>query len=133
MGVIIGSVLSRAINGSARLTETLGAALTLVCLHWLFATISFHSETISRWLMGSKRELIKDGEIQWDGMKKSKISKDDLMQAVRQRMGVESLDEVESACLERGGMITVVPRKAAPRVIEVEVKDGVQTIKIEIN
>lgn len=96
MGVIIGSVLSRAINGSARLTETLGAALALVCLHWLFAALSFHSEKISGLLMGSKRELVKDGKIQWDGMKKSKISKDDLMQAVRQKMGVESLDDVES-------------------------------------
>lgn len=132
MGVIIGSVLSRAINGSARLTETFCAALALVCLHWLFAALSFHSERFSSWLTGSKRELIKNGEIQWDGMRKSKISRDDLMQAIRQRGGAGSLEEVESACLERGGVITVVRKKLEPHIVEIKVENGVQTVKIEI-
>ncbi len=132
MGVIIGSVLSRAINGSARLTETLAATLALVCLHWLFATLSFYSETFSGWLKGAKRELIKDGEVQWKAMRKSAIGKDDLMQAIRQTGGVESFEQVKSACLERGGLITVAPYKSEPQITEVEVEDGVQIVKIEI-
>lgn len=133
MGVIIGSVLSRAINGSARLTETLGAALALVCLHWLFAALCFYSANFRTWLTGSQRELIKNGEIQWESMRKSKISEDDLMQAVRLKGGVEKLEQVESACLERGGVITVIPKKSQPRILEIDVAEGIQRVRIEIN
>jgi len=71
MSVVVGSVLSRAINGSARFTETIVATLTLVALHWLFSTIAFHSDFFSRLVKGAPRLLIEDGEMQYDAMRAS--------------------------------------------------------------
>lgn len=40
IGIILGSVLSRAINGSASLLPTIIAGLVLVGMHWLLAILS---------------------------------------------------------------------------------------------
>jgi hypothetical protein len=34
--------------------------------------------------------------------------------------------------MERNGSISVLPQKSEPRIVEVAVKDGVQTVRIEI-
>lgn len=132
MGIIIGSVLSRAINGSARFSESIAAALTLVLLHWLFALLALRFPRFSRAVKGSSRELVRDGEILWDQMRKGGIGKEDLMQALRQRTGTEELERVRFARLERGGEITVILKTAEPRVLDVAVRDGVQVVRVEL-
>jgi len=39
---------------------------------------------------------------------------------------------VKLAYLERNGGISVIPRKPEPRVLEVAVEEGVQTVRIEV-
>ncbi len=78
------------------------------------------------------RELIKDGEIQWEAMRKSTIAKEDLIQALREQAALQDPADVKYACLERGGTITVIPRNRDSQVFEIAVKDGVQTVSIEI-
>jgi hypothetical protein len=50
--VILGSTLSRAINGSAPFFESLGAALVLVGMHWLFSAIAFHFDRFDTLISG---------------------------------------------------------------------------------
>jgi hypothetical protein len=50
--VILGSTLSRAINGSAPFFDSLGAALVLVGMHWLFSAIAFHFEGLDTLIKG---------------------------------------------------------------------------------
>jgi uncharacterized membrane protein YcaP (DUF421 family) len=71
LGIIIGSVVSRAINGSAELVPTLAAIIMLVGLHWIFAILSLHSEKISSIVKGRSKLIVKDGEILWDQMRKN--------------------------------------------------------------
>jgi uncharacterized membrane protein YcaP (DUF421 family) len=40
LGIILGSVLSRAINHSAPILPTIGASLMLVALHWRLAALA---------------------------------------------------------------------------------------------
>ena len=42
LAVMLGSILSRAINGSAPLWGTLVAAAVLVVMHWILTFLSFH-------------------------------------------------------------------------------------------
>jgi uncharacterized membrane protein YcaP (DUF421 family) len=132
LGFMLGSILSRAINGSAGFFETLAAALVLVVLHWTFAWIAFHSDAFGTLVKGSTRVLIRDGEIKWDAMRSSHISRDDLLGALRANARIEDPEQVKVAYLERSGDISAIGRKSEPRVIEVQVKDGVQTVRIRI-
>lgn len=108
LGIILGSVVSRAITGSTPFFPTLGAGLVLILLHWLFAVLAFHSDWFGTWVKGNARLLVKDGQIDWTAMRKSSISEKDLMSALRSQANIATLDEVQEARLERSGDISVL-------------------------
>jgi uncharacterized membrane protein YcaP (DUF421 family) len=128
LGIILGSVLSRAINGTAPFFETIIAGVILIVLHVLFATLTFYSHSFGLIFKGQPYQLVKDGEIVWNSMRHSRISEKDLMAAVRLNH-LTSIDQVKEAYLERSGQISVIPR---PYVVEVGVQPGVQTIRVDI-
>lgn len=110
LAVVFGSIVSRAITGNTAFFPALGACLVLVLLHRLIGAIAFHSDRFGRLVKGQRRLLISDGEIQWDEMKKSHISRRDLEEALRQHTRSPRLDEVKAAYLERNGSISIVLR-----------------------
>lgn len=131
LGFVVGSVMSRAITGTITLVNMFFVVATLVGIHWIIAIVTYYFDT-NNIIKNSERQLIKDGEIDQDAMQESKLGENDLLQAMRQKGKVESLDKVKSAYLERDGSITVIPKGSEPHVVEVEVKEGVQNIKIVI-
>lgn len=134
VGIMLGSILSRAITGTVSFFATIGAGAMLVGLHWLFAVASFHSDRFGNIVKGSDRVLVRDGEIQWDNMRKSHISRKDLELALRSNGKITDPDDVKVARFERSGDISVIPRDSKkPRVLEVSVQEGVQTIRIELD
>jgi uncharacterized membrane protein YcaP (DUF421 family) len=66
-------------------------------------------------------------------MEDSKLGDNDLLQALRQKGSVQSIEEVDCAYLERDGSITVIPKKPELKVLEVKVEKGVQTVKIVLS
>lgn len=130
LGFIVGSVMGRAIVGAITLTDMIIIVAVLAILHWLLATVAFYFQSFGKFVKNTKRELIVDGKVQEDALKKSKIGKNDLLQALRSEANLESPEEVKAAYLERGGEITVIPKSRQPRVIEVDVQNGVQTVRV---
>lgn len=108
LAIILGSVVSRAINGQAAFFPTLGAGFVLVFLHRLLAIISCRSHLISRLLKGRDRLLIRDGKIDYEALRGADFSEDDLLEHLRLRGNVASPQEVAEARLERNGQISVV-------------------------
>lgn len=135
LGIILGSVLSRAITGNAPFFPIIGAGVVLVGIHALFAVASYHSDWIGRITKGNARVLIKDGEIQWDNMRKSHISKKDLEMALYTNGKVIDSSQVKVARFERSGDISVIPREKQKKVTvtEITVRDGVQTVRLELS
>src|SRR2546428_7003443 len=68
--VILASVLSRAINGSAAFFATLGGGLVLVLLHRLLAFIAFHSHWFGRLIKGSPEIVVESGDLIWPIMRR---------------------------------------------------------------
>ena len=132
LGFVVGSIMSRAITGAVRFIDMVVVISVLIALHWLIATITFKYDEVSSYVKNSKRKLIEDGEVQKDAMERSKIGENDLLQALRQKGGVEKPEQVQSAYLERDGSITVIPKGCEAHIVEVEVKENVQTVKIKI-
>jgi uncharacterized membrane protein YcaP (DUF421 family) len=136
LGFILGSVLSRAVNGSAPLLGTVVAAALLVALHWLFALGTFRSHPFGSLVKGNPHRLVSGGQVDWNAMRRNRISRRDLEEALRLGGNRPDLEGIDEAYFERSGNISFVPRKRAgggePRVIEVKVENGVQTVRIEI-
>ncbi|HSK18692.1 MAG TPA: YetF domain-containing protein [Longimicrobiales bacterium] len=133
MGIMIGSVMSRAINGSAGLLATLGAGAVLVGLHWLFGVISYHAHWFGKFVKGTPVKLIEDGEVREEAMRGSSLSRNDLEEALRLEGMNPDPSRVALAYLERDGSISVIPREHGPRVVEIKIAEGVQTARIELS
>ena len=132
VGIMLGSVMSRAINGSAPFFPTLAGGLVLVAIHWILGTLSYHLDWFGPIVKGNPILLIKDGEIQRKGMRRAGLSDHDLEQALRLQARRTDPEKVRLAYMERNGNISVLPYKSEPHVLEVKVQDGVQTVRIEL-
>lgn len=113
LAFILGSLLSRAINGGAPMGGSLLAAAVLVALHWVFALLTYRSDRLDRLFKGSQVVLVRQGRPNPAGLRRAEVSAADLMEAVRLRGGTESLEEVSFAGLERNGEISVVLRRGS--------------------
>ena len=132
VGIMLGSVMSRAIGGSASLLPTFASGAVLIGMHWLLAALAFRFDWLGPYVKGHPVLLIEDGDIQPQGMRSAGVSDQDLDQALRIRTGHTDPAKVRLAYLERNGAISVVPAKRGPRVLEVAAAGGVQTIRIEL-
>jgi len=131
VGIMLGSMASRAITGNAPMVPTMVGAAVLVALHWLFSGIALRSQAFGTFIKGHARTMIRDGQADRHQMRKAHITDRDLDEDLRSQ-GVDSAAKVREARLERSGKLSVVKQEAAPKIIEVRVEQGVQTVRIEL-
>jgi uncharacterized membrane protein YcaP (DUF421 family) len=108
MLVILGSAISRAINGSAPFVPTLAAAIALVLLHRLTSWLSFRSPRFARFVEGKAAPLVRDGVIDWNAMRRHGVTEQDLQSAVRLAIHSANLAEARDVHLEASGKLSVV-------------------------
>ena len=75
--------------------------------------------------------LVREGRADERAMRAAHLTEHDLEEDLRRR-GVRRVEQVAEARLERNGDISVVRAEKPPRVVEVRVADGVQTVRIEL-
>lgn len=131
VAIMIGSIMSRAITGSSPFFPTWVAGAMLVALHWLLAWLSSRVDWFGPAVKGNPVELIHDGEVLEAGMREASLSRNDLDQALRGQ-GVSHPSSVQRAVLERDGTVSVIESDREPRVLDVAVEDGVQTVRIAL-
>lgn len=135
LSVILGSVLSRAVNGNSSIASTFAACVALMAVHWVAAAVTFHSKAIGKLLKGEPSTLVENGRMLPETMRRSHISDDDLIEALRTQGQLDDVGRVEKARLERNGEISVLEKKpsaAKPRILEITVAAGVQTVRVEL-
>jgi uncharacterized membrane protein YcaP (DUF421 family) len=130
VGIMLGSVMSRAINGSAPFFPTLLGGLVLVGMHWLLGVLAYHVSWFGTLVKGNPVLVIKDGNIQQEGMRRAALSDHDLGQALRLQARATDPTHIKLAYLERNGAISMIPCKQESRIVEVSVEDGVQMVRI---
>ena len=131
LGILLGSVASRAITGNAPFYPSLGACAVLVALHALFAAVSFRWHFFSYLVKGKAKPIIRDGVPDETQLRRSHITEHDVDEALRLH-GLTTMNEVAAAHLERNGKVSLVKKPGKPKVVEVAVAPGVQTVRIEL-
>jgi uncharacterized membrane protein YcaP (DUF421 family) len=131
LGIMLGSIMSRAITGNAPFFPALAAGGALVALHGLFSGIACRWHGFGTVIKGRPRLLVRDGEIDWRTMRRCHMSERDLWEDLRGK-GIGDLAEVAEARLERSGRLSVLRAKREPKPVEVKVAEGVQTVRIEL-
>ena len=111
LGFVLGSVLARGLTGAITILEMLVVVVMLLGLHWVFAAVSFYWPGFEKALESSPRKLVEDGHVIKDAVRESKITDDELSQALREEANVQDVADVKAAYLERDGSITVIPKE----------------------
>lgn len=110
LGVILGSILSRALTANAQFIPTLTASATLVAVHALLARLSFRFPGLGHAVKGEEDKLVDGGELQWSNMRKNGVTRHELREAARIQASIRDLSSVEQAYLERSGEISIIKK-----------------------
>jgi uncharacterized membrane protein YcaP (DUF421 family) len=108
---ILGSMLSRAINGPAPLLPTLVAGFALIMIHRWMAMLAFRFQSFGRIVKGRDDVVISNGQVQKEAMRKHHLTDRDLLEDLRLR-SIADVSEVKEARLERSGDLSVLPKRS---------------------
>lgn len=105
--IVIGSVASRAISGTAPFGASLAATVALIGMHWVLSYLTRCSPWLSSLVKGNTTPLIKRGVVDKKALKAAHMSNDDLEEDLRMH-GVDQVAQVRDARLERSGKMSVI-------------------------
>jgi uncharacterized membrane protein YcaP (DUF421 family) len=108
LAFILGSMLSRAINGSAPFFPTLGGGFVIVFLHRAISTLAYHSESFGDLVKGKEEVVIDHGKIEHAPLRRNHVTQKDLFEELRLNGNLDTTDKVKKAVMERSGEISVV-------------------------
>ncbi|HET9447121.1 MAG TPA: YetF domain-containing protein [Steroidobacteraceae bacterium] len=83
---------------------------TLIGLNILMSVLKQRSKFIDRLLDDIPLVIVADGKPLKDRMDKSRVDEDDVLDAARETHGLERMDQIRHAILERDGKISIIPR-----------------------
>lgn len=112
LAIVLGSVISRGINGQAAFFPTIGVGFVLVLLHRAVALVTMRSHSLALLLKGRDSLLVRDGQIDAEKLRGVEFTEADLLENLRLH-GVGSPAEVAEARLERNGQLSVL-KKSPP-------------------
>jgi uncharacterized membrane protein YcaP (DUF421 family) len=131
VGIVLGSIASRAITGNAPVVPSMTAAAVVMALHWAFSALAVRSPLVGKAIKGRDTLLIKDGRLDEEALCAAHMTTRDICEAARGQ-GVSDLEDVEEARLERDGTVSVIRRKSEPKILSIDVAPGVQTVRIAV-
>lgn len=105
-----GLMLTAVVADEASLVNAFCQIVAIAGTHYLLATLRRRSEFFAKLLDGTPLILLEAGQWRAHTMRKVGIHDDDVMERARDQ-GLKTLDEIETAVLERNGEISILPKK----------------------
>ncbi|MEY2479665.1 MAG: hypothetical protein QOI04_592 [Verrucomicrobiota bacterium] len=109
--VLLGSMLSRAINGTAPFFTTIGAGFILMLIHRGFAMLAYQFHWFGKLIKGRQVVIVRDGQIDWKAMGHCLVSRHDLEEDLRLDAKTEDINKISVARIERSGDISFIKKE----------------------
>jgi uncharacterized membrane protein YcaP (DUF421 family) len=93
-------------NGFLLILTLIGASIGLSLLKQRFPAVE-------QWLEGTPLVIIENGKVLADRMDKTRVDEADILEAARSLRGLERLEQIKYAIVERNGDITIVPAEGS--------------------
>ena len=100
------------------LTNAIVAITTLVGLDIGLSLLKQRAPQLEKWLDGVPTVIVDNGKLLKDRMTKARVDESDILTAARELQGLEKLDQIKYAILERSGGISIIPKTDKPPVAE---------------
>ncbi len=108
--VLVGSMLSRAINGTAPFFTTIAAGVVLMLIHRCCAFAACRSHAFGKLLKGQPITIVRNGEVDWQQLQRNLVSKHDFEEDLRLDAQTDDVSAIHLARLERSGDISFIKK-----------------------
>jgi uncharacterized membrane protein YcaP (DUF421 family) len=109
--LIIAETIQQALlGGDDSLANAFLLILTLVGIDIALSLIKDKSQTLEKLLDDVPLVLVEDGKPLQERLKKSRVDESEILTSARMNQGLESMDQIKYAVLERSGGISVIPK-----------------------
>ncbi|MBD1864727.1 MULTISPECIES: DUF421 domain-containing protein [Trichocoleus] len=109
--LIVGEATQQALLGEDfSLTNAFLVILTLVGLDTVMSLWKQRSPQVEKWIDGVPVIIVAEGKLLQDRMKQARVDADDILAAARELHGLERMDQIKYAVLERSGGISIIPK-----------------------
>lgn len=108
--LVLSETVQQALVGEDRsITHAVLLATTFIMVDVTLSLIKQRSRKAANFLEGAPILVASNGELLHNRMNGERVDEDDLLEAARAAHGLERLDQIKCAILERNGQITIVP------------------------
>ena len=108
--LIISEAIQNGMVGTGySLTHAFVLVVTLVLIDVALSLVKTRIPGLEKWLEGTPLVIVEHGRPLHDRMAKSRVDVSDVLTAARKLQGLERLEDVKYAVLERSGDISIIP------------------------
>jgi uncharacterized membrane protein YcaP (DUF421 family) len=100
------------VDDDSSLTVGLIVVTTLLTVNILLSLIKQRWPGVELLLEGAPIVVMDEGKMLKDRMGKARIDEGDILEAARLQQGIDSLDQIRTAVLERSGGISIMPKQS---------------------
>lgn len=112
--LIVSESVQEALIGDDRSLTNAGLVIiTLVIINVALSLLKLKFLTLDKWIDGRPFVIVEQGRCLADRLAKARVDERDIMEAARIDHGLERLDQIKYAVLERNGRISIVPKESS--------------------
>jgi len=114
--LIIAEATQQALIGDDfSLTKMMLVIVTLIGIDIGISLLKDRSRLFHKVIEGVPLIIVEDGRVLDDRMRRARIDLEDVLQSARERQGLERVDQIKYAVLERTGEISIIPNTRSDR------------------
>ena len=111
--IISEAIQNGMVGDNYSLTNAFVLVVTLVVIDVALSLVKQRSHTLDKWLEGTPIVVVDHGRPLRERMERARVGEDDVLTAARLLHGLERMEQVKYAVVERSGEISIVPRDKA--------------------
>ncbi len=109
--LVIGEATQQGLLGEDfSVTNALLVIVTFIVIDIGLGLLTQRAPRLERVVEGNPVVIFADGEALREPMRRARIDESDILEAARSKQGLEHLDQIKYAVLERSGGISIIPR-----------------------
>ncbi|UDI90464.1 DUF421 domain-containing protein [Pseudomonas sp. IAC-BECa141] len=110
--MIIGEATQQALLGDDfSLTNAMLVIVTLIAIDVGFSLLKQRSDWVSRLIDGEPTIIVENGKLLHRRLRHARLIEADVMEAARSSQGIERIEQIKFAIIERNGKISVIPNE----------------------
>ncbi|MBD9564276.1 DUF421 domain-containing protein [Pseudomonas sp. PDM09] len=110
--MIIGEATQQALLGNDfSLTNSMLVIVTLIAIDVGLSLLKQRSQWVQRLIDGGPTIIVENGKILHERLRHARLVEADVMEAARSSQGIETLEQIKFAIIERNGKISVIAQE----------------------